>query len=69
MRATRIVLLALGAAGIVYGAWLLVTTQRPDQLLSVALWLAGAIIAHDFVLVPLLTLARGSRGSRGSATS
>lgn len=64
MRRTRIALGALGVAGLLWGGWLLVSTQRPDQLLSVAVWLASAVILHDFVLVPVLTLMRRRRHHR-----
>lgn len=61
MRTARIVLAALGAAGMLWGGWLLVTTQRLDQLLNLAIWLAAAVILHDFVLVPVLTVVRRRR--------
>ncbi|MCA1306906.1 hypothetical protein LC082_08345 [Microbacterium esteraromaticum] len=57
MSAARMLLWAVGAAGIAYGAWLLVTTQNPQQLLGVAIWLVAAVVVHDALLVPLLTAA------------
>lgn len=61
MRATRIVLAGVGVAALVWGGWLLVSTQRIDQLLNVALWLAAAVILHDFVVVPVLSFIRRRR--------
>ncbi|WP_406247855.1 hypothetical protein ACI7YT_19015 [Microbacterium sp. M] len=58
MRIVRLVVGGLGIAGMLWGGWLLVSTQRPDQLLSVAVWLAAAVIVHDFVLVPVITVVR-----------
>ena len=46
---------ALGVLGVVvagWGVWTLLTNQRPDQLVAAAVWLAGGVIAHDFVLAP-----------------
>jgi energy-converting hydrogenase Eha subunit G len=57
----RVVLVVAGIAGMLWGAWLLVSTQRPDQWLSALVWLAGAIIVHDFVLVPALSYLRRRR--------
>ncbi|MGF6822641.1 hypothetical protein M2317_001548 [Microbacterium sp. ZKA21] len=54
----RVVLAALGIGVMLWGGWLLVSTQRPDQLLNLAVWLAAAVIAHDFVLVPAITVLR-----------
>lgn len=46
---------ALGAIGLTiagFGVFTLMTTLRPDQLFGLAIWLAGAIVAHDAILVP-----------------
>lgn len=56
MRLARLALVGAGAAAIGFGAVLLLTTQRFDQLLSLAAWLAGAIIVHDGVIAPSTTL-------------
>lgn len=64
MHATRTVLGALGVVGLLWGGWLLVSTQRPNQLLNVAVWLAVAVILHDFVLVPVLSFIRRRRHHR-----
>lgn len=71
MRSSRIVLAALGLGSMLWGVWLLLSTQHGPQLLSIAIWLIGAVIAHDAVLVPVLTLLRHSHGaqSRASAAS
>ncbi|WP_243228494.1 hypothetical protein [Microbacterium sp. CIAB417] len=61
MRGVRIALGAAGAGGLLWGAWLLVSTQRPDQLLNVVVWLAAAVILHDAVLVPAITVLRRRR--------
>lgn len=58
MRTTQIVLVAIGVIGIAWGNWLVLSTQHFDQVLSLVAWLAGAVIVHDFVLLPALTLIR-----------
>ena len=63
MRAARIVLGALGVSALLWSGWLLVSTQRPDQLLNLALWLAAAVILHDFVILPAITVMKRSRPS------
>lgn len=60
MRAARIALLVAGGAAALFGVVLLLTTQRFDQLLSLAAWLAGAIIVHDGVIAPATTLTTRS---------
>lgn len=48
--------IALGAAGVAvagWGVWTLLTNQRPDQLLAAGVWLAGGVVAHDFILAPV----------------
>jgi hypothetical protein len=54
VRAWRAVLVALGAAGLLVGAWLLVTTVTPRGLLGLAVWLAAAVVLHDAILSPVL---------------
>lgn len=66
MRTTRIVLATAAVAALIWGGWLLASTQRLDQLLNLALWLAAAVVLHDFVLVPVLTFVRRRR--RGDAS-
>ena len=55
---TRLLLGALGVAVAAYGAWLLLQ-EAPTQLadlVDTAVWLAGGVVLHDFVLVPLTLL-------------
>ena len=66
MRLARVALSVLGAGILLWGTWLLGSTQRLDQLLSVAVWLAAAVILHDVVLVPALSLARRYGAQRRS---
>jgi hypothetical protein len=49
--------LAIGAVGLLvglYGAYLLLSRQDTDQLVSTAIWLAAGVVLHDFVLAPLV---------------
>ena len=52
---TRLLLGALGVAVAAYGAWLLLQEDFAD-LVDTALWLAGGVVLHDFLLVPLTLL-------------
>ena len=52
---TRLLLGALGVAVAGYGAWLLLQEDLAD-LIDTAVWLAGGVVLHDFVLVPLTLL-------------
>ena len=57
---------ALGALGFlvgVYGAYLLLSRQDLDQLLSAAIWLAGGVVVHDG-LVALAALGLVALGAR-----
>ena len=54
MRIARGVLVGIGAAGLLAGAWLLLTPVRPAGLLGLLVWFAVAIVLHDAVLSPLL---------------
>lgn len=45
-----------GVAALGYGTWQLVTGGRSTRLSSSLPWLAGALLAHDGVLAPLLVL-------------
>jgi hypothetical protein len=58
--------LLIGALGLVvglYGAYLLLSRQDHDQLVSAAIWLASGVVLHDFVLAPvvLVLVAVGAR--------
>lgn len=63
MTATRNGLGALGFLVGVYGAYLLLSRQDFDQLVSAALWLGGGVIAHDG-LIALVSLALVAAGAR-----
>ena len=52
---TRLLLGALGVAVATYGGWLLLQEDLSD-LVDTTVWLAGGVVLHDFVLVPLTLL-------------
>jgi hypothetical protein len=52
---TRLLLGALGVSVAAYGAWLLLQEDVAD-LVDTAVWLAGGVVLHDFVLVPVTLL-------------
>ena len=52
---TRLLLGVLGVAVAAYGAWLLLQEDL-SALVDTAVWLAGGVVLHDFVLVPLTLL-------------
>jgi hypothetical protein len=56
MRIARIILIAIGLAGLFLGALILVQKERPDQIVGVIVWIGAAIIVHDGILSPLLLL-------------
>jgi hypothetical protein len=56
---TRLLLGALGVAVAAYGAWLLLqegVDHGGADLVDTGVWLAGGVVLHDFVLVPLTLL-------------
>jgi len=53
MSTARFALGGLGVTAAVWGVWLL-SDDGFDRLLSTALWLAGGIAVHDFVLAPVV---------------
>lgn len=65
MRAARLALAASGVAAMGFGAVLLLTTQRFEQLLSLAAWLAAAIVVHDGILAPSTTLVTRGMDAAG----
>lgn len=65
MKVWRGVLGTAGLAVLGVGAWLLFFQTRPDTVPWLAVWLAGSVGVHDFLLVPLVLLAGlGLRRSR-----
>ncbi len=49
--------LLIAAAGVItglFGAYLLLSRQNQDQLVSAAIWLATGVVLHDFVLAPVV---------------
>lgn len=54
MRAARIVLAVLGVLVMAFGAYVLVTTVRPNRIWGLATWLLGAVVLHDAVLSPFV---------------
>ncbi len=54
MRAVRIVLVVVGVLVIAFGAYVLVTTVRPNRIWGLATWLLGAVILHDAILSPFV---------------
>lgn len=63
MTRARGLLAALGVLAGLYGAYLLLSRQDTEGNVAVAIWLAGGVVLHDFLLVPLvlLVLAIGAR--------
>lgn len=55
MKAARLTLGALGAAGVFWGAWLL-SDDGFDRLRSTALWFVGVVVLHDAVLAPIVVV-------------
>ena len=56
---TRLLLGALGVAVATYGGWLLLqegVDHGGADLVDTGVWLAGGVVLHDFVLVPLTLL-------------
>lgn len=54
MRAARIVLVVFGVVVIAFGAYVLVTTVRPNRIWGLATWLLAAVVLHDAVLSPFV---------------
>ncbi|WP_052226410.1 hypothetical protein [Microbacterium mangrovi] len=67
----RAALVAVGVGTAGFGALTLVTTIAPVQVAWVVVWLAAAVVIHDGLLVPALSVARsrlrawGVRWARG----
>lgn len=56
MMRTRVAIGALGAALIGVGGVFLVLDLQPVQIAGLVLWLAAAVVLHDAVLVPIVTV-------------
>ncbi len=54
MRGARVGLILLGAVGMAYGAWLLLSRQDLAQIVEVVIWLAAAVVIHDGILAPVV---------------
>lgn len=67
MRAARVTLVASGLAIAGVGIVLLIGTLRFEQLVGLAVWLACAIVLHDAVLVPVVTVLTAVLKRAGSA--
>jgi len=50
MRGIRITLVVGGALLLGWGAWLMLSRQDFEQLLSAALWLVAVVVVHDGLL-------------------
>jgi hypothetical protein len=57
MRAAQTALILLGAAGLVWGGWVMVHSVRIDRLPGVALWIGAGIVVHDAVIAPVVFFA------------
>ena len=53
----RAALAAVGVGFGLWGLWLLLNTLEPQALIRLPIWLAGAVLADDFFLVPLTVSA------------
>jgi len=53
MTKARTTLAICGVALGLWGLWLLLQTLSTDALIRLPLWLGGAVLADDFVLIPL----------------
>ena len=54
MKVARIVLVVVGVLVIAFGAYVMVTTVRPNRIWGLATWLLGAVILHDAILSPFV---------------
>ncbi|WP_166973763.1 hypothetical protein [Brevibacterium atlanticum] len=65
----RAVLILAGICLTIYGVVLVLTGLRINNIIGLGLWLAAAVIAHDFVLVPAVTVVARLLFSRRPAPS
>lgn len=61
----RVLLGALGVLVAVYGAYVLVGVLPPASYFGLAIWLVGALVLHDAVLVPAVTVLRAAAHRAG----
>jgi hypothetical protein len=54
VKVARIVLVVVGVLVIAFGAYVMVTTVRPNRIWGLATWLLGAVILHDAILSPFV---------------
>lgn len=54
MRSARIALVVVGVLVMAFGAYVLVTTVRPNRIWGLATWLLAAVVLHDVVLSPFV---------------
>jgi len=52
----QILLALLGAAALIRGGYLMITTVKPIQWLWSGVWLAAGIVVHDAVIAPVTLL-------------
>jgi hypothetical protein len=67
MKIARVVLVSIGALGIVLGAWVLQDTVRTTQIWGLVSWLIFAVIIHDGIISPVvvgISIAMRRRGRR-----
>ncbi|MBT1546279.1 hypothetical protein [Curtobacterium aurantiacum] len=54
MKAARIVLVVIGVLVIAFGAYVLVTSVKPNRIGGLGVWLLAAVVLHDAVLSPFV---------------
>jgi len=54
VKIARVVLVVVGVLVIAFGAYVMVTTVRPNRIWGLATWLLGAVILHDAILSPFV---------------
>lgn len=69
MKAARIVLVVIGVLVIAFGAYVLVTSVKPNRIGGLGVWLLAAVVLHDAILSPFvvgagLLLRRAGRSLR-----
>lgn len=54
VRVARVMLIGVGAAGVVFGGWLFLFPLRPSAIVGLVIWFAVAVLLHDAILSPVL---------------